>query len=272
MSIVLHNAYTDAGAYRYCRMLLTGVCQGESPEAFTRRRKEIDAAKMAKRLEDFRKAEKAAGNMAAKKAAVRRKNADLIAAKVRATLNHAPATAAAGSAAAAVESDREESVVCVPGGVGFIAKKIPAKSVPEIRSGSVSVTDSEDEIGEPVVEGVFDENNQVEGFGTERGEGASGVVGDAVSDSVGVEGGGDIRDYRQAFQGFKSAYSAYYSVFGSQVRTVSFRSEKRDVDVRESHLEKPALTFTPCVLVYVQAHLLKLFAWSTRTTRIDRAQ
>lgn len=153
-------------------MLLTGECKGEPPEVFTRR------------FENFREAGKAEDNMAAKHSAVRRKNA---------VLKH-------------VESDREESVVCVPGDVGTISKESPAKTVPGMRGGSVSVTGYDHESVEPAVEGVFAETDRVEGFGAERGEDVSRSWGD------------DVREYRQSFKGFKSAYSAYYSVFGSQVR------------------------------------------------------
>ena len=191
------------------RLLLTGACQGETPEAFAGRRKERDAARMAKRLEEFRKAQKAAGNMAAKQAAVRRKNAALIA---------AASSAAKGTKGSAQVPCPEKSVVCVADRVGAVAHKLPAKLAVSVSDvGGVSAKEDYSEGDGASLDDVLEATGREEEFHVLAGGDAPEVRRDAASDSMDTNSGGDVQNYTQTFKGLRSAYSAYSSVFASQV-------------------------------------------------------
>ncbi|CAM9255538.1 unnamed protein product [Ascophyllum nodosum] len=207
--VVLAGDLNNVPGVDVYRLLLTGACQGETPEAFAGRRKERDAARMAKRLEEFRKAQKAAGNMAAKQAAVRRKNAALIA---------AASSAAKGTKGSAQVPCPEKSVVCVADRVGAVAHKLPAKLAVSVSDvGGVSAKEDYSEGDGASLDDVLEATGREEEFHVLAGGDAPEVRRDAASDSMDTNSGGDVQNYTQTFKGLRSAYSAYSSVFASQL-------------------------------------------------------
>lgn len=219
-------------------MLSSGICHGGTPEEFAKKAKERAAARLARKIEEARKATA----LAEKMADIRKKNNAVIIAATAVTAAATPARDSTTAADLALDAGEDETNADTTGvelrgggvtGGGSRLATVTAGMPSSERGAAVGGTTAavgdaaSAAASDPQFGGVFTQEGGVGGDESEVAEIADGgVTGEgkrAASISSERESRvGFLREYRQGFDGFSSAYGAYSSVFDSQVGCVFF--------------------------------------------------